>query len=304
VGPGPRARGWAAAFGGDEEAWRFASCVAVRLHRTRGPTPKENDSWARAPAPEAGSPWRASSEIFCGVSGRQWGNVSLKRDSLERGSHSHHSQRPFALEFSALFCRCSRHGLARPSRPPPARGATQLGAQPARMGCAGVRRKDLCRRLSSRRSHCRRARALRLQPPQRAGAADFVFLRAAAGGARPPISALHALLHPSGDHYRLPLQGVCGGDASSRFFLQHSEERMFTILMKVDNRLSCGSILRAPTLLVGSEPCCGSISLALMASVPPPMVTAGLAAEDAAREVVQDAVRRGDGGRALPARPY
>jgi hypothetical protein len=52
---------------------------------------------------------------------------------------------------------------------------------------------------------------------------------------------------------------------------------------------------------VGSEPCCGSISLALMASVPPPMVSAGPAAEDATQEVVQDVVRHGDGGRALPA---
>jgi hypothetical protein len=33
-------------------------------------------------------------------------------------------------------------------------------------------------------------------------------------------------------------------------------------------------------------------------------VTAGLVAEDAAREVVQDVVRRGDGGRALSAWPY
>jgi hypothetical protein len=43
-----------------------------------------------------------------------------------------------------------------------------------------------------------------------------------------------------------------------------------------------------------------------MASVLPSMVTAGLAAEDAAGGggVVQDIVRRGDGGRALPTRPY
>jgi hypothetical protein len=46
------------------------------------------------------------------------------------------------------------------------------------------------------------------------------------------------------------------------------------------------------------------ISLALMALVPPPMVAAGLATEDAARGVVQDVVCRGGGGRALPARPY
>jgi hypothetical protein len=194
--------------------WRWRG-AAVRLLRTRRPTPKEHDSWARAPMPEAGPPWHVSGEIFCGVSGRQWGNLSLKRDSPERGSHSHHSQRPFALEFSALFCRRSRHGLARPSRVLPVRGGTRLGAQPARMGCTGVHRKDLCRRLSSRRSRRWGVRALRLQPLMRVGAADLVFLLAAAGGARPPTSALHTLLHPSGVHHRLPLQDVRGGDASS-----------------------------------------------------------------------------------------
>ena len=51
---------------------------------------------------------------------------------------------------------------------------------------------------------------------------------------------------------------------------------MFTSLVKVEGGLSCASILRA------------SISLALMASVPPSMVTAGLAAEDATWEVIQD----------------
>jgi hypothetical protein len=40
-----------------------------------------------------------------------------------------------------------------------------------------------------------------------------------------------------------------------------------------------------------------------MALVPPPTVTAGLAAEDAARGVVQDVVRRGGGGRVLSTRP-
>jgi hypothetical protein len=58
VGPGPRARGWSATFGGGEEAhyrrrWR-APHVAVHLLRTRRPTPKEYDSWAQAPVPEAG----------------------------------------------------------------------------------------------------------------------------------------------------------------------------------------------------------------------------------------------------------
>jgi hypothetical protein len=50
---GPRARGWSAAFGGDEEAWRFAPRMVVRFLRTRTPTPKEYDSWARAPMTEA-----------------------------------------------------------------------------------------------------------------------------------------------------------------------------------------------------------------------------------------------------------
>jgi hypothetical protein len=58
VGPGPRVRDWSTAFGGDEEAhycrrWR-APHAAVRLLRTRRPTPKEYDSWARSPVPEAG----------------------------------------------------------------------------------------------------------------------------------------------------------------------------------------------------------------------------------------------------------
>jgi hypothetical protein len=280
MGPGPRARGWAAAFDGDEEAhyhrrWRAPHAV-VHLLRTRRLTPKEYDSWARTPRVRGWVTLARIGRDLVQRLGASVGNLSLKGDSPERGSHSHHSLCPFALEFSALFCRRSRHGLARSSRASPARGGTQLGAQPARMGCTGVRRKNLCRRLSSRRSHHRRVRALRLQPPQRSSVADFVFPRAAAGGARPLISALHALLHPTGDHHRLPLQGVRGGDASSRFFLQHPEERMFTSLMKVESGLSCGSIFRA------------SISLALMALGPPPMVTAGLTAKDAAREVVQD----------------
>jgi hypothetical protein len=58
VGPGPRVRGWAAAFGGGEEAhyrrrWH-APHAAVRLLRTRRLTPKEYDSWAQAPVSEAG----------------------------------------------------------------------------------------------------------------------------------------------------------------------------------------------------------------------------------------------------------
>jgi hypothetical protein len=75
---------------------------------------------------------------------------------------------------------------------------------------------------------------------------------------------------------------------------------MFTSLVKVDNGLSCSST-RPQLFGVGSKPCCGSISLALMALVPPPTVTTGPVAEDVTQEVVQDVVRRGDGGRALPA---
>jgi hypothetical protein len=45
---------------------------------------------------------------------------------------------------------------------------------------------------------------------------------------------------------------------------------MITSLVKVDSGLSHGSIPRAPQLFgLGSEPCCGSISLALMVLVPP-----------------------------------
>jgi hypothetical protein len=142
------------------------------------------------------------------------GESSLKRDSPECDSHSFLSLRPFAFELSALFCRRSRHGLARPSRVLPVRGGTQLGAQLARMGCAGVRQKDPCWRVSPRRFPRRGVRALRLQPPLWVGAADLVFLRAAARGALPPTSALHAPLHPPGGHLRLPLRDVRGGDAS------------------------------------------------------------------------------------------
>jgi hypothetical protein len=58
VGPGPRARDWAVGFSGGEEAhscrrWR-APLAAVRLLRTRRPTPEEYDSWARVPVSETG----------------------------------------------------------------------------------------------------------------------------------------------------------------------------------------------------------------------------------------------------------
>jgi hypothetical protein len=58
VGPGPRVRDWVVGFGGGEGAHycgqRLTPHAAVRLLRTRRPTPKEYDSWAWAPVSEAG----------------------------------------------------------------------------------------------------------------------------------------------------------------------------------------------------------------------------------------------------------
>ena len=58
MGRGPRVRDWVVVFGGDEEAYyrgrRPAPRVAVCLLRTRRPTPKEYDLWARAPVSETG----------------------------------------------------------------------------------------------------------------------------------------------------------------------------------------------------------------------------------------------------------
>jgi hypothetical protein len=190
----------------------------------------------------------ASGETSRDVSRRERGSLPLKRDSPNRGSHSH--QRSFALELSTLVChRRSRHGLARPSRALLARGGTQLGAQPARMGCAGVCREDLCWCLSSRRPCRRRVCVLCFQTPQRVGSADPIFLRAVAGGAWPLASTHGVLLHPSGGHHRLPPRDVRGGDAPSRFFLQHSGGRMISSPVKVDSGLSHGSIPRAPNSL-------------------------------------------------------
>jgi hypothetical protein len=58
VGPGSHVRDWAVGFSGGEEThyrrWWRAPHAAVRLLRTRRPTPKEYDSWARALVLEAG----------------------------------------------------------------------------------------------------------------------------------------------------------------------------------------------------------------------------------------------------------
>jgi hypothetical protein len=84
VGPGPHVRDCVtSAFGGGEKAhyrrrWR-APHAAVHLLRTRRPTLKEYDSWARAPVPEAGSPRRASGEVFGGASGHQLAESFFKK---------------------------------------------------------------------------------------------------------------------------------------------------------------------------------------------------------------------------------
>jgi hypothetical protein len=199
------------------------------------------------------------------------------------------------------------------------------------MECAGICREDLCWGLSSRRPFRRRVCVLCFQTPQRVGSVDPIFLRATVGGAWPPPSTRGVLLQPLGGHRHLPPRNVRGGDAPSRFFLQHSGGRVITSLMKVGSGLSHGSIPRAPQFFgVGSEPCCGSISLALTVLVSPPMLpttakrdaavhppygrrshraqvcrirgvpcAAGRTALMPPRGVVQDVVRRGGGGRVL-----
>jgi hypothetical protein len=75
VGLGPRVRDWAVGFGGGEEAYYrgrwLAPLVAVRLLRTRRPTPKEYDSWAQAPMLEAG-PLLSAEMKRCGGSLLAW----------------------------------------------------------------------------------------------------------------------------------------------------------------------------------------------------------------------------------------
>jgi hypothetical protein len=84
---------------------------------------------------------------------------------------------------------------------------------------------------------------------QRVGPVDPIFLRAATGGAWPPGSTRSVLFHSSGGHRHLLPRDVRGGDALSRFFLQHSGGRMITSLMEVGSGLSHGSIPRAPSVL-------------------------------------------------------
>jgi hypothetical protein len=133
-------------------------------------------------------------------------------------SHSFQLLRPFAFELSvpplhlrsSAFRRRSCRGLASPSRALPVRGGTHPGAQSARMGRAGVCRKDPRRRFSPRRTRRRAVRALCLLPLLWVGAADLAFLPAAARGARPPTSMPYGPLHPLGGHLCPPVRDVHG----------------------------------------------------------------------------------------------
>jgi hypothetical protein len=175
-------------------AWRFAFFALGDPHTscmTCGPEPpchRLNHIGARRARFSVAS-WGASKGVFL-----EKGFTSRVAVTL---SHFLPTVVPFHLRAlcaplllrSSAFHRRSRHGLASPSRALPVRGGTQLGAQPARMGCANVRRKDLCRRFSPRRSRHWGVRALRFLPLLRVGAADLALLPAAAGGARPPTPA-------------------------------------------------------------------------------------------------------------------
>jgi hypothetical protein len=206
--------------GGSLLAWRFAFSVLGDQHTrcmTCGPGP---------PCHRLGCLGARQARFSVASRG------ASERVFLEKGftprvavtlSHSLPISAPFRLRAlstlshlrSPAFGRRSHHGLANPSRALPVGGGTQPGAQPARMGRAGVRRKDPCWHLSPRRSRHRGVRALRLLPLMRVGTADPAFLPAAARGAWPPTSALHAPLHPPGGHLRPPLRDVRGGGASS-----------------------------------------------------------------------------------------
>jgi hypothetical protein len=96
---------------------------------------------------------------------------------------------------------------------------------------------------------------------QLVGPIDPIFLRAAIGGAWPPGSTRGVMFHSSGGHRRLLLRDVRGGDALSRFFLQHSRGRMITSLVEVGNGLSHSSIPCAPSILGWEASCATAPSL-------------------------------------------
>jgi hypothetical protein len=92
---GPHATDWSTAFDGGEETqycrrWRTPQVAVRRRPRsmTRGPGP---------PCQRLGHLGAHRVRSSVALRGVSWGNLSLKRDSPERGSHSHRSQCPFAF---------------------------------------------------------------------------------------------------------------------------------------------------------------------------------------------------------------
>jgi hypothetical protein len=177
------------AVGGSLLAWRFAFSALGDPHTscmTCGPGP---------PCHRPGC-ISARQARFSASSRGASGIVFLEKGFTPRAavtlSHSLPISAPFRLRAlcalshprSPALRRRSRHGLASSYRAFPVRGGTQLGAQPARMECAGVRRKDPRRRHSPQRSRRRGVRALHLLPLLWVGAADLAFLLAAVRGAR------------------------------------------------------------------------------------------------------------------------
>jgi hypothetical protein len=124
---------------------------------------------------------------------------------------------------------------------------------------AGVRWKDPCQRLPPRRSCRRGARALHFL---RDGAAELAFFlllleeRDLVGvGALPPVLSFKDVHQPCRDGERAELRLRLLHELVARLFLQHSEERMFTILVKEANsgytapaRPQAPSVVVHPTL--------------------------------------------------------
>jgi hypothetical protein len=114
MGPGPCVRHYVVGFGGGEEAHyrgqRLAPHTAVRLLCTRRPTPKEYDSWARAPVSEAG--------------------LLLSAEMKRRGG----SLLAWRFAFSALGDRRPRSMTRGPG--PPCQRLGRLGAHRARFSAA------------------------------------------------------------------------------------------------------------------------------------------------------------------------
>jgi hypothetical protein len=149
------------------------------------------------------------------------------------------SPRPFGF---ALFCRRSRHDLVRPSRVLPVRGGTQLGAQPAQMGCVGVRRKDPCRRLSPRRSSPLGS-LCSLSPTSPAG---WCYQSRLSSCCCWRSSASNLSTSRPASSSRWPFSPTSARCLWGRhFFCQHSDERVLcSDLPVVENELSYGSIFR------------------------------------------------------------